>query len=91
MRPPPSARPGTKRSPPIVQAKSAAKTGSSEKMRLTFTGAVNFCAHIWMKKAESVGTAARKAMVRAAGSPVTASGRPESRHQARAMRPVIQN
>ena len=79
MRPPPAARAGTKASPPSVQAKAAPNTGSSEKIRLTLTGAVTFCAHLWMKKAERVGTTARKAMVPAALSPVTARERPETR------------
>jgi len=58
---------------------------------LTFTGATVFCARIWMKKADKVGTTARKTMVlRALPEPIM-NERPVTSAASAAKTPVIQN
>ena len=88
---PPRALRGRKVSPPRVQAKIAAKTGSREKMRETVMGLTCFCAVICMKKADRVGIKARNKMTQAVLAEATPRGAPAAAAAARQAVPAIQN
>jgi len=72
---PPRARWRTIDSPPSVQAKIAAKTGSSAKISDTRSADLIFWAAIWITKAESVGKSARNSIIQKASVDTISNGR----------------
>jgi hypothetical protein len=91
MNNPPIAPRVVKSSPPSVQAKAAAKTGSVAKINDTRNGEVCRCANIWITNAERVGKSARKMIVHQVLEVVTANDLPVTAVTRRLPIPISRN